>query len=430
MFLNFPQFVSKYRTLLPKSMFTKWMCACVLCVMAYSVAHANLVNVQNIRIAEQDTRTRVVLDLDQPITLDTHHVMVLKAPFRVVLDVFNAKQPNAVPRSVIERISVLSNVRIAHNENNRVRIVFDMKQAVRPQSFVLKPGPNNENYRLVLDLYPTGEVIQPAVNSTAVKPTSQAQPPVIKTPPPTPKKPLRDVLIAIDAGHGGKDPGAVANGLREKDITLAVAKLLAHEINQQKGMKALLIRDTDVYIKLRSRMERARKAKADLFISLHADAFTHTRARGSSVFALSLNGATSEAARRLADRENKADDIGGVDLSDKDKVLASVLLDLSQTASIRESLEVGKEILRNMGGINALHKPTVQQAGFAVLKSPDIPSVLIETAFLTNPSEAKKLSSPAHQKKIAQSIVKGLNVYFKRKAPAGTVLAHEHTSAQ
>lgn len=420
MYIQSTQFLKQHMTRVLKSI----VLVCALLVFGF--ASAERVSVENIRFAEQDTRTRVVLDMDQPISLDTHHVMVLKKPFRVVLDVFNANQPHPVAQSVIDRIGVINKVRIARNDNHRVRIVFDMNQAVKPESFVLKPGPDNSNYRLVLDMYPTGEIIQlptPSTDApvtstqTMTKPTAQPKKP--KTPP----KKLRDVLIAIDAGHGGKDPGAVANGLREKDITLAVARLLAKEVNQQKGMKAMLIRNSDVYIKLRSRMERARKAKADLFISLHADAFTHKRARGSSVFALSLNGATSEAARRLADRENKADDIGGVDLSDKDQVLASVLLDLSQTASIRESLEVGKDILRHMGGINALHKPTVQQAGFAVLKSPDIPSVLIETAFLTNPSEAKKLNNPKHQKKIAQSIVKGLNTYFKRKAPAGTVLS-------
>lgn len=417
MFFHFPRFLHRNFMLAQLA----WVLLLVLSAIAQADTQTGtpLVNVQNIRIAEQDTRTRVVLDLDQPITLNTHHVMVLKQPFRVVLDVFNAKQPQAVAQSVIDRMGAIKNVRIARNANNRVRIVFDMNEAVKPESFILKPGPNNANYRLVLDMYPTGEAIQTVVTNTVKLPARQVEPPKPKAPKPK----LRDVLIAIDAGHGGKDPGAVANGLREKDITLAVAKLLAEEINQQTGMKAMLIRDSDVFIKLRSRMERARKAKADLFISLHADAFTHSRARGSSVFALSLNGATSEAARRLADRENKADDIGGVDLSDKDQVLASVLMDLSQTAAIRESLEVGKEILKHMGGVNRLHKPTVQQAGFAVLKSPDIPSVLIETAFLTNPSEAKKLSNPKHQKKIAQSIVKGLSAYFKRKAPAGTVLS-------
>lgn len=426
MYIRSTHFLKQYKNSLLKSVFL------VLSLLFFGSANAERVTVENIRFAEQDTRTRVVLDMNQPITLDTHHVMVLKKPFRVVLDVFNANQPRTIAQSVIDRIGVIKNVRIARDENHRVRIVFDMNQAVRPESFILKPGPNNANYRLVMDMYPTGEVIQPPtpLSSAPVvseqvntQPSAQTIPVQIKKPK-APTKKLRDVLIAIDAGHGGKDPGAVANGLREKDITLSVARLLAKEVNKQKGMKAMLIRDSDVYIKLRSRMERARKAKADLFISLHADAFTHSRAHGSSVFALSLNGATSEAARRLADRENKADDIGGVDLSDKDQVLASVLLDLSQTASIRESLEVGKDILKHMGGINKLHKPTVQQAGFAVLKSPDIPSVLIETAFLTNPSEAKKLSNPQHQKKIARSIVKGLNAYFKRKAPEGTVLSN------
>lgn len=420
MFFHSPRFL--YRNAMLALL--AWVLLLVLSAIAQADTQTGtpLVNVQNIRIAEKDTRTRVVLDLDQPITLNTHHVMVLKQPFRVVLDIFNAKQPQAVAQALIDRMGAIKNVRIARNANNRVRIVFDMNEAVKPESFILKPGPYNTDYRLVLDMYPTGEAIQTVATNTVKPPAPQVEPLKHKAPK-VPQQKLRDVLIAIDAGHGGKDPGAVANGLREKDITLAVAKLLAEEINQQTGMKAMLIRDSDVFIKLRSRMERARDAKADLFISLHADAFTHSRARGSSVFALSLNGATSEAARRLADRENKADDIGGVDLSDKDQVLASVLMDLSQTAAIRESLEVGKEILKHMGGVNRLHKPTVQQAGFAVLKSPDIPSVLIETAFLTNPSEAKKLSNPTHQKKIAQSIVKGLSAYFKRKAPAGTVLS-------
>lgn len=228
MFFHFPRFL--YRNAMLALL--AWVLLLVLSAIAQADTQTGtpLVNVQNIRIAEKDTRTRVVLDLDQPITLNTHHVMVLKQPFRVVLDIFNAKQPQAVAQALIDRMGAIKNVRIARNANNRVRIVFDMNEAVKPESFILKPGPYNTDYRLVLDMYPTGEAIQTVATNTVKPPAPQVEPLKHKEPK-VPQQKLRDVLIAIDAGHGGKDPGAVANGLREKDITLAVAKLLAEEIN-------------------------------------------------------------------------------------------------------------------------------------------------------------------------------------------------------
>ena len=228
----------------------------------------------------------------------------------------------------------------------------------------------------------------------------------------------RLVTIAIDAGHGGEDPGARGRGgAREKDVTLAIAKKLKELVDGQANMRAVLIRDGDYFIPLHHRTLKARKVSADLFVSIHADAFIHPRARGSSVFALSERGATSTAARWLAKRENEADLIGGVNLDVKDPYLARTLLDLSQTATINDSLKLGKEVLAALGGINQLHKPHVEQAGFAVLKSPDIPSILVETAFITNPDEERRLRDQGYQRKMAASILAGIKRYFEKNPP-------------
>ena len=237
----------------------------------------------------------------------------------------------------------------------------------------------------------------------------------------------RDIVIAIDPGHGGEDPGALAHGGGyEKDIVLNISRELAKLINREKGFKAVLVRTGDYYIPLRKRTMIARDANADLFVSVHADGFTDRRAHGASVFALSRTGATSETARWLAQKENSADQIGGeggISLNDKDEMLASVLLDLSMTSTLSASLEVGDKVLNNIGGINRLHKDQVEQAGFVVLKSPDIPSILVETGFITNPQESRKLKTRSHQQAMALKIFKGVRAYFYKKPPVDTLVA-------
>jgi N-acetylmuramoyl-L-alanine amidase len=276
---------------------------------------------------------------------------------------------------------------------------------VTPRSFLLAPS-GKAGHRLVLDLYDK--------KSTSVSKKSN-----------TKKSKKRDVIIAIDAGHGGKDPGATGRGgTREKTINLQIAKRLEASINQQRGMKAVLVRKNDRYMRLRDRIHKARDAHADMMISLHADSFPDPRARGSSIYALSVDGASSETARLLADKENAADLLfGDMEFAVEDKMVKEVLLDLSLTGTIESSLDIGSEILSQIKTVNRVHKKKVQQAGFAVLKAPNIPSVLIETAFLSNPREEKNLRSAAHQKKVAKAITRGVSKYFSRKAPPGTWLA-------
>ncbi|MGH8106870.1 MAG: N-acetylmuramoyl-L-alanine amidase, partial [Arenimonas sp.] len=237
----------------------------------------------------------------------------------------------------------------------------------------------------------------------------------------------RELIVAIDAGHGGKDPGAIGpTGVKEKNITLAAARELARQINAEPGMKAFLVRDNDTFVVLQDRYMRARKAQADLFISIHADAALNGSANGSSVFVLSLKGASSQAARWLADKENAADLVGGVSLDAKDKNLAAVLLDLSQSATMRVSEDVASEVLGSLKDLGKAHKPNIEHANFVVLRSPDVPSMLIETGFITNPNEERKLSDPAHRERLASAIVSGIREYFSEQAPPGTWFAARH----
>jgi N-acetylmuramoyl-L-alanine amidase len=262
-------------------------------------------------------------------------------------------------------------------------------------------------HRLVVDLYPQ-QGTDVAANLLAGKPADAVQPDT-----PASSQYARLITVAIDAGHGGEDPGALgAKGSREKDITLALAKKLKQKIDAQENMHAVLIRDGDYFVPLAQRVTKARAVKADLFMSIHADAFIKPHARGSSVFALSENGATSVAARWLAKKENEADLVGGINIDVKDPFLKRTLIDLSQTATINDSLKLGHAVLKKIGGINTLHKPHVEQAGFAVLKAPDIPSILIETAFISNPDEEKRLNDPAYQDQLVDAIVGGVKNYF------------------
>ncbi len=358
--------------------------------------------VENIRVWSEDGRTRVVLDLSEP---SRHKIFTLRGPDRLVVDLSNGQlsekfkdQPNAV--------GSVRSIRTGLRANGQLRVVLDLREAVRSRSFAAGP---NERYgdRLVIDLYREG-------GPQAVKRASENY------------TAGRDIVIAVDPGHGGHDPGAIGKArTREKDVALAVGRLLAQRINQESGMKAVLIRDGDYYVDHRGRMDKARAAKADLFVSIHADAVDDRRAKGSSVYALSLRGASDEAARQLAQRENASARVGGVSLAGKDKALAEVLLDLSQNAAIGASLEVGDSVMAQLANVGSVHRRKVQQAGFLVLKSPDVPSILVELAYISNPSEEQKLRDRAHQGRLANAILTGVRNYFYVNPPPDSLIAAE-----
>lgn len=413
---------------------------CSLMSLLASEAHA--VDIEKVRIWPAPDHTRLVFDLDKPIR---HNIFTLDKPDRLVIDL-----DNVVDKASVRKLSVkdtpIRRIRTGIKKGSDMRIVFDLNRKVQPRSFLLKPN-KQYGHRLVVDLIYKDKKTSgkssasatpsvktaPSVNtgsnsqpSTASASNQDKRPGVIKSNP----KGKRSIIIAVDAGHGGEDPGAIGpGGVREKTVVLAIAKKIQALLNKERGFKPVMIRTGDYYVGLRARSERARKYRADLLISIHADAFKDSRPRGSSVFALSQRGATSETARWLANSENSADLIGGVNgaltLDDKDKVLAGVLLDLSMQATLSDSLKVGQKVLRAMGKINKLHKRDVEQAGFMVLKSPDIPSILIETGFISNPREAKNLQSPAYQSKMARQIAQGIKEYFRNNPPAGTLLAWE-----
>ncbi|MGM0563953.1 MAG: N-acetylmuramoyl-L-alanine amidase [Pseudomonadota bacterium] len=384
---------------------TRVLLSTVLLAMSANAAQA--AEVTDVRVANKGDYTRVVFDLDGPVD---HSLFTLSKPERVVVDVKGAKLRRELNQGEMQKARVLRGLRSAMRNDNDLRLVLDTSDRVRPKSFLLKPSGSAGHHRLVIDLYESGV-------------SGDREP--VKTLPDS--ETLRDVVVAIDPGHGGKDPGAIGHGgFYEKDVVLKIAKKLKRYIDQQKGMRAELIRDGDYFIPLRQRIVKARQKQADMFISVHADAFPDQRASGASVYALSINGASSEAAKWLAKQENAADLLGGVSLADKDELVASVLMDLSQKAAIQSSLEVGDQILGQLGRVKKLHKRDVQQAGFLVLKSPDIPSVLVETAFITNPSEARKLLDESNQHSMARAIVRGVRHYFTKKAPPGTWLAEQN----
>lgn len=386
--------------------------------------------VKSMRLWRAPDNTRLVFDLSGPVQ---HSVFTLSAPDRLVIDINGATL--AAPLNVATSNTPISSVRSAQRTPTDLRVVVDLKKSVTPKSFTLAPNAQYGN-RLVVDLYdqeadaiaasaPTqAPAPVPTPATTPAVPVTPAQP-AIKLPPVPSGK--RDIVVAIDAGHGGEDPGASGSrGQHEKDIVLQIAKELQRQINSEKGFRAELTRTGDYFIPLRKRTEIARKKGADLFISIHADAAPSRAAFGASVFALSDRGATSETARWLADTENRSDLIGGagnVSLDDKDRMLAGVLLDLSMTATLSSSLNVGQKVLGNMGRITSLHKQRVEQAGFMVLKSPDIPSILVETGFISNNNEAAKLATASHQQALARSIHTGVRQYFQQNPPPGTYIA-------
>jgi N-acetylmuramoyl-L-alanine amidase len=368
--------------------------------------------VRAIRLAATDTGTRVVLDLSAPVK---HKAFLLDAPGRVVLDVARSTLRNKVPLPAPE--GVITTLRSGKLPNNGVRLVFEVQGPVKFDISTAPPA-GEAGHRLILDI--SGPPVAAAVAVTAPPPLQ----PVAIRPRHAPSDSGRDVVVAIDAGHGGVDPGASGRrGTREKDVVLEVARLLAARINREPGMKAVLTRDGDYFITLQERTKRARRAKADLFVSIHADAIANPDVSGSSVYVLSERGASSEAARWLAERENAADLKGGVSLQDKDAVLANVLLDLSQTATISTSMVAAEQVLKSLDKTGEVRKPRVQQAGFIVLMSPDIPSMLVETAFISNREDERKLSQPAHRAKLANAIFAGIEQYFQGNAPEGTRLS-------
>jgi len=403
-----------------------------------------------VRTWPADEYTRVTLELDQE--LKASH-FVLDAPHRLVVDIDGLsmnREINHLITQIRPNDPYIASVRAAQNRPDVVRLVFDLKQPIAPQVFTLKPI-GDYQFRLVLDMYP--RVAQDPIMALLAQQPLEGDDPLAKIlediarnpapsqpgqtapaspsrlgnnrPPPapgpvTPARPprTRTIIIALDPGHGGEDPGAIGpSGTREKDIALQIARRLKKRIDAQPGMRAYMTRDGDFFVPLHVRVQKARRVKADLFVSIHADAWVKPTARGSSVFALSERGASSTTARWLANKENAADLIGGINLGGQNQNVARVLLDLSTTAQINDSLKIGSHVLDELQGVNRLHKPRVEQAGFAVLKAPDIPSILIETAFISNPQEERLLKSSSHQDKLAAAIFSGIRRYLAANPP-------------
>lgn len=389
-----------------------------------AITHANTAAVKGLRIWPSPGSTRVVFDLTKAVQ---YKVYTLTSPNRVVVDLQDV-QFNVNVTQVALRNTNINNLRVGSQGAKNTRIVFETVAPLKPNSFLLTPN-EKYSYRLVIDLESSEKQSILALfdldQIKNVAPTQQNQKSVGQAKS-TVTSNGRDFIIAIDAGHGGEDPGAIGHlGTREKDVALKIARELKNVINNNRGFRGFLIRDGDYYIGLRDRMQRARTQNADLFISIHADAFTSSKVVGSSVFILSKGGASSEAARRLAEKENRADLVGGVSLGNKGNVLASVLLDLSQTANEDASLDAASHVLRSLGQVTTLHKRYVERAGFAVLKAPDMPSILIETGFISNPNSERALRSVGHQRQIARNIMAGVQRYFatKPKRVMATVVA-------
>jgi N-acetylmuramoyl-L-alanine amidase len=360
------------------------------------------VAIDDVRLSYSGGTTRVVFDMSGPVE---HRLFSLHDPERVVIDIDNARlAPSYIDVDLSP--SVVENIRHAAHDVSNLRVVLDLNQPVSLKSFLLPPA-EGYGHRLVVDLNHPG-IPAPVIMAE----DSESD--------------LRDVIVAIDAGHGGKDPGAIGHsGTMEKDVVFAIATRLENLIAQEPGMQPVMIREGDVYLPLRERIERAREHKADLFVSIHADAALNTSAEGSSVYVLSRTGATSEAARWLAERENASDLIGGVRLDDKDDTLARVLMDLSQTATIEASIMLADQMLGALQTVGTTHSSRVEQAGFVVLKSPDIPSVLVETAFISNAVEEQRLRTTSHQESLALAMLQGIRDYFLDHPPPGTLLAAE-----
>ncbi|WP_299595570.1 N-acetylmuramoyl-L-alanine amidase [uncultured Microbulbifer sp.] len=362
---------------------------------------AHSAEVEGVRLWRAPDHTRLVFDLDGPAE---HKLFMLKNPDRVVIDVSGAKLSAGMDGLPLDDTPI-SGVRHAVKNSKDLRVVLDLKQPVNPRSFALRRHEQLPD-RLVIDLHDRGKVEEKTIEQVTDD---------------------RHILIAIDAGHGGEDPGALGpGGLREKDVVLAISRYLKASIDQRSGFSAKLVRTGDYYIPLRERVKKGRQLQADLFVSIHADAFTRKDARGAGVYVVSSRGATSETARFLAQRENESDLIGGagsLSLSDKDDTLAGVLLDLAMTATMNSSLDIGSSVLSSLGSFTHLHKKKVEQANFSVLRNPDVPSILVETGFITNPQEARRLRDPSFQKRMAEKLSDGIVAHFTARPPAGSWLA-------
>jgi len=399
--------------------------------------YAGQVNISSLRYWNTPDQNQMLFDVSSS---PEHRVFLMNNPARLVIDIRNANVKQVLSQPPPSH-PLFSQVRVAPKNKTDLRIVVDLKREISAKSMSLRTN-SMDGHRLVIELLgkapdkyakveERAETKTTADKMAAVKttestkvvgkPVKELQPVAAKKARIEPTKVAnrdKGIIVAVDAGHGGDDPGAHGqNGTEEKKVTLAIARKLADLINKQPGMKAVMVRKGDYFVDLRKRMQIARAAKADLFISIHADAFQNSTVKGASVFTLSNKGATSEAARWLADSENAADLVGGVSLNDKEDVLASVLLDLSQTATQDASVTVAGKVLRNFERIGELHYGSVQKAGFLVLKSPDVPSILVETAFISNPSEELKLVNTAHQSKIALAIFNGVRSYFNKSTP-------------
>ena len=370
-------------------------------VLGAQATQAVAAAVNRVRVWAGPESTRVVFELSGP---TDHKVFALADPDRVVIDLPNASAVTAL--TLPEAKGVVAALRSGPRPNGELRIVLELNRSAKPKSFLLTPNAEY-GHRLVVDLLPADQV--PVVRQ-ATAPVDAGR--------------GRDLVIAIDAGHGGEDPGASGrNGVREKDVVLAIARKLAGEIDAQLGMRAVLIRNGDYFVSHRKRMEIAHGARADLFVSIHADSYRDSGAKGATVYVLSNKGASDEASLLLAQRENASDLIGGVSLSDKDHLLARVLLDLSQSAALSASTAAAQRLIRQMATITPMRKMQVQQAPFLVLKSPDIPSVLVETAYISNPREEAALRNPAHQAALARALRAGIVDYFVANPPPGSYLA-------
>jgi N-acetylmuramoyl-L-alanine amidase len=394
-----------------------------------------------VRVWPADEYTRVTLESDT--LLQAQH-QLLDNPHRLVIDIAGLEL-DASLRELVGKVRpddpYIAGVRIGQNQPRIVRLVLDLKQPVRPQLFTLAPVAAYR-HRLVFDLYPTApqDPLLALVRDKLAEERDAAGPAAeaarsmrdalgefiagIDRGRPEPPPPMlqakidRLTIVALDPGHGGEDPGAVGpSGLKEKDVVLSIALQLRDRLNAMPGMRAFLTRDEDFFVPLQERVRKARRVQADLFVSIHADAFVRPSARGASVFALSEGGATSTAARWLAQKENAADAVGGVNVKAADRSVMRALLDMSTTAQIKDSLRVGQEVLGQLGGVGRLHKPRVEQAGFAVLKAPDIPSILVETAFISNPDEEAKLADPAYRRKLVNALATGIQRYFAKNPP-------------
>lgn len=366
---------------------------------------------ERVRVWAGPDGSTVVFDVSRPLE---YRLSAFRNPDRLAIDFAATELPKSLKLPAVAETPIRS-LRFARRNSSDLRVVLDLKHSVQIEHSRLPPH-KHYGHRVVLNLSPKNGVAEAATESSSTIsqiPKELAFSTVV-----------RDIVVAVDAGHGGADVGAIGpSGVYEKNIVLAIARALVDEINRHDGIRGVLVRDGDYYVDLRKRMIKARDAKADLFISIHADAFHDRRVRGSSVYVLSQKGVSNEAAHWLAENENASDLVGGVSLGDKDDVLKSVLLDLSQTASLDASIAAANAILGGLKKLGKVHKQEVQHAGFMVLKSPDIPSLLIETAFISNPDEERRLSKESYRRKLAISIFSGIRTYFESNTPPGTRLA-------